>query len=283
MTFFPTRARGQNFLHDRSVAERFVAAALGAGEAGTIVEIGPGKGALTFPLLAAGARVLAIEVDPRLAERLETYARERGVADNLSVVVGDALRLDLGAAIADFGAVPPLPICGNLPFSVASPLLLRLIEGHADRGAPPLFDALTLTLQQEVADRVVAAPGSRDYSALGVVVRQALEPEVRFRIHPAAFRPRPRVASAVIRLTPRPDPPPVGDERHFRALVRGLFAHRRKTLRNGVARLPDQELAGRVRTALEELGIDPGLRPEQVAVAEFAALSRLTCRRPPAC
>ncbi len=276
VSFFPTRGRGQNFLHDRSVAERFVAAALGPGEPGPIVEIGPGKGALTFPLLAAGARVLAIEVDPRLAERVEEHAGERGFAENLRVVTGDALQLDLGAAIADFGAAPPLPICGNLPFSVASPLLLRLIEGHAGPGAPPLFDALTLTLQKEVADRVVARRGERDYSALSVVVQQALRAEIAFRIHPGAFRPRPRVVSSVIRLTPRPDPAPVGDERHFRSLVRGLFAHRRKTLRNSVARLRDQELAGRVQAAIDTLGIDTGLRPEQLAVSDFAELSRLT-------
>ena len=278
VTFFPTRARGQNFLHDRSVAERFVAAAIGSGEPETIVEIGPGKGALTFPLLAAGVRVLAIEVDPRLAGRVEEHARERGLAGNLRVVVGDALELDLAAAVAGFGAAPPLPICGNLPFSVASPLLLRLIEGHAAPGDPPLFDALTLTLQQEVANRVVARRGERDYSALSVVVQQALRAELAFRIHPGAFRPRPRVVSAVIRLTPRPDPPAVGRESHFRALVRGLFAHRRKTLRNCVSRLPDKDLAGRVEAALDTLGVDPGLRPEEVAVEEFAALSRLTSR-----
>ena len=277
MTFFPTRARGQNFLHDRSVAERFVAAAVGSGEPGAIVEIGPGKGALTFPLLAAGIRVLAIEVDPRLAGRVEEHARERGLSDNLRVVIGDALQLDLAAAIADFGAAPPLPICGNLPFSVASPLLLRLIEGHAATGDPPLFDALTLTLQKEVADRVVARRGERDYSALSVVVQQALRAELCFRIHPGAFRPRPRVVSSVIRLVPRPDPPAVGRESHFRALVRGLFAHRRKTLRNCVSRLPDRELAGRVRSALDTLGIDAGQRPEQLAVETFAELSRLTC------
>jgi len=277
VTFFPTRARGQNFLHDRSVAKRFVAAALGSGEPGPIVEIGPGKGALTFPLLAAGARVLAIEVDPRLAGRVEEHARERGLSDNLRVVTGDALQLDLGAAIADFGAAPPLPICGNLPFSVASPLLLRLIEGHGGPGNPPLFDTLTLTLQKEVADRVVARRGERDYSALSVVVQQALRAEGCFRIHPGAFRPRPRVVSSVIRLTPRPDPPAVGSESHFRALVRGLFAHRRKTLRNCVSRLRDPELAGRVEAALGALGIDTGLRPEQLAVEEFAELSRRTC------
>ena len=254
-----------------------MAAAVGSGESGTIVEIGPGKGALTFPLLTAGIRVLAIEVDPRLAARVEEHARERGLSENLRVVVGDALQLDLAAAIADFGAAPPLPICGNLPFAVASPLLLRLIEGHATPMDPPLFDALTLTLQKEVADRVVARRGERDYSALSVVVQQALRAELCFRIHPGAFRPRPRVVSSVIRLTPRPDPPAVGRESHFRALVRGLFAHRRKTLRNCVSRLPDKELAGRVEAALDTLGIDAGQRPEQLAVEAFAEVSRLTC------
>ena len=254
-----------------------MAAALGPGEPGAIVEIGPGKGALTFPLLASGARVLAIEVDPWLAGRVEEYAKERGVDGNLRVVTGDALQLDLGAVIADFGAAPPLPICGNLPFSVASPLLLRLIEGHAAPGALPLFDVLTLTLQKEVADRVVARRGERDYSALSVVVQQALRAELAFRIHPGAFRPRPRVVSSVVRLVPRPDPPPIGGETHFRSLVRGLFTHRRKTLRNCVALLRDQELAGRVQGALETLGIDPGLRPEQLEVSDFAELSRLTC------
>ena len=276
VTFFPTRARGQNFLHDRSVAERFVAAALGPGEPGAIVEIGPGKGALTFPLLASGARVLAIEVDPWLAGRVEEYAKERGVDENLRVVTADALQLDLGSVIADFGAAPPLPICGNLPFSVAAAPLKQNIEGHAAPGAPPLFDVLTLTLQKEVADRVVARRGERDYSALSVVVQQALRAEVCFRIHPGAFRPRPRVVSSVVRLVPRPDPPPIGGETHFRSLVRGLFTHRRKTLRNCVGLLRDQELAGRVRGALETLGIDPGLRPEQLEVSDFAELSRLT-------
>lgn len=270
MAFFPTRARGQNFLHDRGVAERFARAALGDGEPGAVVEIGPGKGALTLPLLAAGARVLAVELDPRLARILEERARDRGLAAGLAVVVGDALELDLARAVREFGAAPPLPVCGNLPFSTAAPLLLRLI------GAAPLFARLTLTLQREVAERVVAPPGGRDYGALSVIVQQALRPEALFTIHPGAFRPRPRVVASVLRLTPRPDPPPVGDEAHFRALVRGLFRHRRKALRNGIARLTDPGLAERVRAAASELGLDPGLRPEQLAVAEFAALSRLS-------
>ena len=279
-TFFPTRSRGQNFLHDRGIAERFAAVALeAAGDSGPprdIVEIGPGKGALTFPLLAAGARVLAIEVDSRLVRLLEKRARERGVAEGLRLVQGDALRLDLADAIGEFGAAAPLPICGNLPFSVASPLLLRLIEGHAAPGRPPLFDALTLTLQREVAGRIVARRGDPEYGALSVVVQQALVPKIRFLIQPRAFRPRPRVVSAVLRLTPRPDPPAVGPERHFRSLVRGLFAHRRKTLRNGIAHLGAADLAARVAAALDALGLDPGLRPEQLGVDDFAAVSRLS-------
>ena len=274
MAFFPTRARGQNFLRDRSVAERFARAALGRGEPEAVVEIGPGKGAITLPLLAAGVRVLAVELDARLVRILEERAGDRGLAAGLTVLTGDALELDLARAVAAFGAAAPLPICGNLPFSTSAPLLLRLIRGHAAPDTPPLFDPLTLTLQREVADRVVAPCGHPDYGALSVIVQQALRPEALFTIHPGAFRPRPRVVASVLRLTPRPDPSPVGDESHFRALVRGLFRHRRKVLRNGIARLEDPELAGRVSRAAGDLGLDPGLRPEQLTVADFAALAR---------
>ena len=312
--FFPTRARGQNFLHDREVAARFAAAVLdpasgpgrspagdrpAAGEAAEgppVVEIGAGKGALTLPLLAAGARVLAVEVDPRLAAVLRERAEERGFAPRLRIVTADALELDFAAAIRDFGAAPPLPVCGNLPFSVGARLLLRLLEvglgteaaaevgagaaAAVDREAGEqgaggaLFSSLTLTLQREVAERVAARCGDPEYGALSVVVRQALSPRLLFRIHPAAFRPRPRVVAAVVRLTPRPDPPPAGDPRRFRALTRALFAHRRKTLGNSIARLPDPELRARVAAAAGELGLDPGRRPQELPVEDFAALSR---------
>lgn len=311
--FFPTRSRGQNFLHDREVAARFAAAvldpsAVGAGasvsdgppeaaDAPAVVEIGPGKGALTLPLLAAGARVLAVEVDPRLAEVLRERAAERGFAPRLTIVTGDALELDFAAAMADFGASPPLPVCGNLPFSVGSRLLLRLIEVDLEagsaagpRGRPEagreadtaagrpvgsLFESFTLTLQREVAERVTARCGDPEYGALSVVVGQALRPRLLFRIHPAAFRPRPRVVAAVLRLTPRPDPPPAGDLHRFRALTRALFLHRRKTLGNSIGRLPDPELRARVAAAAANLGLDPGRRPQELPVEDFAALSRL--------
>lgn len=291
MPFFPTRARGQNFLHDRSVALRFAREALrppgappgGDPSAGDIVEIGPGKGAITFPLLEAGARVLAIELDPRLADVTASRARDRGLDERLHLVVGDALSHDLGAALDDFGAEAPLPLCGNLPFSTASLLLLRLMERGTN--APPDFHPLTLTLQREVAERAAARPGTPEYGALSVVVQQAMRVRIAFRIHPAAFRPRPRVVAAVVRLMPRPDPPPIGDERHFRTLVRGLFTHRRKTLRNAAAALPPAAsgdppdrppLPERIRSALEELGISPALRPEALPPAQFAAIARRT-------
>lgn len=320
--FFPTRARGQNFLHDREVAARFAAAVLdpvsgldpasgrgrspaggrpaagAAAEAPAVVEIGAGKGALTLPLLAAGARVLAVEVDARLAAFLRERAEERGFARRLRIVTADALELDFAAAIRDFGAAPPLPVCGNLPFSVGARLLLRLLEvglgteaaaevgagaeAAADREAGAegagaggrLFSSLTLTLQREVAERVTARCGDAEYGALSVVARQALSPRLLFRIHPAAFRPRPRVVAAVVRLTPRPDPPPAGDPRRFRALTRALFAHRRKTLGNSIARLPDPELRARVAAAAAELGLDPARRPQELPVEDFAALAR---------
>ncbi len=268
--FFPTRARGQNFLHDRGVARRFATAAFEAGEPGAIVEIGPGKGALTLPLLEAGARVLAIEVDPRLAEVVRERSERAGFGANLELVVGDALRLDLPAVLAGAGFEAPVPLAGNLPFSVATLLLLRLLPVGT-----PLLDPMTLSFQQEVAARVLARPGDPDYGALSVVVARGLVAESCFRIHPAAFRPRPRVVSEVVRLTARKDPLPVGDPDHFRRLVRGLFAHRRKTLRNGVARLPDRDLGARVEAARRDLELDPGLRPDELSVEDFAAISRL--------
>ena len=278
LTFFPTRARGQNFLHDRGVAERFAAASLrsSAGRAPpeAIVEIGPGKGAITFPLIAAGVRVLAVEVDPRLAAGLERRARDRGVSNRLQVAAADARNFDFLAALRGFGAAPPLPVCGNLPFATASRLLLGLI-GAAGPGREALFDRLTLTLQREVALRVAAPPGGRAYGALSVIVQQAALPEILFLIHPAAFRPRPRVVAAVVGLTPRPDPLPVGDADRFRSLVRGLFMHRRKTMSNAVAGLGDRRLRSAAARALKTLGIDPRRRPQELGVAEFAALSRL--------
>lgn len=323
--FFPTRARGQNFLHDREVAARFAAAVLdpapgpgrapgegppaapGAAEGPAVVEIGAGKGAITLPLLAAGARVLAIEVDSRLAAVLRERAEERGFAPQLRIVTADALELDFAAAVRDFGAAPPLPVCGNLPFSVGARLLLRLLEVGLETGPETgleagaavaaeagagrdggaaveretgegaggaLFSSLTLTLQREVAERVTARCGDPEYGALSVVARQALSPRLLFRIHPGAFRPRPRVVAAVVRLTPRPDPPPAGDPRRFRALTRALFAHRRKTLGNSIARLPDPDLRDRVAAAAAELGLDPGRRPQELPVEDFAALAR---------
>ncbi len=277
MTFFPTRARGQNFLHDRSAATRFAAAALGIGEKDpvpdAVVEIGPGKGAITLALIAGGARVLAVEIDPRLAAITERTARDRGVAGRLRVVVGDAGTMDFRAAIDDFGATPPLPACGNLPFSTASRLLLRLLD-QTTPGAGQLFDSLTLTLQREVAARVVAVPNTRDYSALSVVVQQAMRPAIRFEIHPAAFRPRPRVVSSVVRLAPRRDRPEVGDVTRFRALVRGLFRHRRKNLKNSIAALSDPHLRESAAAAAALLGMDATRRPESLTVAEFARLAR---------
>ncbi len=268
--FFPTRARGQNFLHDRGAARRFALAALGDAPPESVVEIGPGKGALTVPLLEAGARVLGVELDGRLARVARERADRLGFGERLRIVEGDVLRLDLAGTLRDAGIEPPAPLVGNLPFSVASVLLLRLLPDGA-----PLFAPMTLSFQREVAARVTAAPGDPDYGALSVVVGQALVADSCFRIHPAAFRPRPRVVAEVVKLTPRPDPPDAGDPDRFRRLVRGLFAHRRKTLRNCILRLPDRELGERVEAARNELGIDPELRPDQLAVEAFAAISRL--------
>ena len=248
-------ALGQHFLVDRAVAERTVAlAGLPAGT--TVLEVGPGRGALTEVLLAAGLRVVAIELDEELAGRLEA----RGLP-GLEVVRGDALRVD------ELPLPPgPLPVVANLPYSTGTAILSRLLL------APARFPRLVLMLQKEVAQRVAAGPGSRSYGSLSVLVALHAEARLAFDVPPRCFAPPPKVDSAVVRLDavvePRAD---VGDEVLFRRVVRGAFSQRRKTLRNSLRGAFGDEAA---RLLLERAGIDPGRRAEELDLGEFASLAR---------
>lgn len=221
-----------------------------------------------MPLAARGAAVLAVEADPRLAAELRRRLREEGV-ESVEVLEKDALELDF-RALLDARGLDPLRVCGNLPYSVASPILLRLL-GASDR-----FDELVLMFQDEVAERLTARPGTKEYGFLSVVAQQAARVSVDFRIPPDAFRPRPRVHSALVRFELRhEEAPSVGDDRTFRALVRALLAHRRKTIGNNVKRLRSEPFSReRVEKALEETRIDAGRRAETLSVEDFAELSR---------
>ncbi len=248
-------ALGQHFLIDPSVAARTVAAA-GLTGGSTVLEIGPGRGALTDVLLASGHRVVAVELDHDLAERLRSQGRPE-----LTVVEGDFLRLDLGRLPAG-----PLAVVANLPYSTGTAIVTRLLE-H-----PESFPRLVVMLQREVAERVTAVPGSRTYGALSVLVALRAVASVVLHVPPSAFRPAPRVDSAVVRIdaTPRTRVD-VGDEARFRRVVRAAFAQRRKTLRNALAATFGRERAERL---LEVTGVAGGRRAETLSLEEFALLSR---------
>jgi len=251
----PRRKRfGQHFLHDPAVIERIVRA-LGPRPGDHLVEIGPGRGALTGHLLACSDCTLdAIEIDRALAAQL----RERfGGSARAVLHEHDALEFDFSALARRRGG--KLRIVGNLPYNVSTPLLFHLLdeaEGIAD---------LTVMLQREVVARLAAAPGSADYGRLTVMLAPQLQVEWLFDVGPGAFQPPPRVWSAVVQLTMRPQPLFAVSSR-YGEVVAAAFAQRRKTLRNALSQLLTREEIG-------ACGVDPGARPETLAPAAFNALA----------
>ncbi|MGH8427665.1 MAG: 16S rRNA (adenine(1518)-N(6)/adenine(1519)-N(6))-dimethyltransferase RsmA [Gammaproteobacteria bacterium] len=243
---------GQHFLHDPAVIARIVAAiAPQPGE--HIVEIGPGRGALTRPLAASGARLTVVELDRALAAALTADPLLHGV----EVMRGDALKVDY-AAIA---SGERLRIVGNLPYNISSPLLFRFLDASAH-----LRD-LTLMLQREVVERMIAAPDTRAYGRLTVMLAARCRVEKLFIVGAGAFTPPPKVESAVVRLVPHAEAPfDPGDWTLFERLVRAGFTARRKTLRNALASLADA-------AAIEAAGLDPGVRPGTVTAAGYARLA----------
>lgn len=253
----PRKRFGQHFLHDPAVIDRIVAAvAPRAGE--QLVEIGPGEGALTFPLLERGARLTVIELDRELAARLESNGAS---GDVLTVIQGDALKVEL-AGLAAPGE--RLRLVGNLPYNLSTPLLFRFIE------QAQVIKDMHFMLQREVVARMAAAPGSKTYGRLTVMLAATCRIEALFDIGPGAFRPPPRVWSSVVRMEPWREPPfPVDDPARFREVVRRAFGQRRKTLRNALSGLVDE--AG-IRAA----GCDPGARAETLPPEAFARLAAET-------
>lgn len=254
----PRKRFGQHFLRDEAVIDRILAAVDPRPDQ-CLVEIGPGRGALTLPLLDRVSRLHAIELDRDLARRLIELARGHG---ELVLHQGDALTFDF-AALAHGRH---LRIVGNLPYNISTPLLFHVIA-QAD-----VIDDMTFMLQKEVADRLAAAPGSKTYGRLTIMVRWRCDVERLFDVSPQAFVPPPKVYSSVIRLRPRRAPVAVGDPRRFADIVRTAFSGRRKTLRNSLRTLIDA-------SALQEAGIDPGRRAEELTIDEFARLSRNSAAR----
>jgi len=246
----PRRRFAQNFLVDRSYVTRIVQA-LDPRPEDLVVEIGPGRGAVTGPLLERVKVLHVVEIDRDLCARLSAqYPRDR-----LVVHQGDALRFDFGALGAD------LRLVGNLPYNISSPLLFQIA-----RFASSVRDCHFM-LQREVVDRMAAAPGSKSYGRLSVMLQYRFRVEKLFNVPAGAFRPTPKVDSAFVRLTPHASLPVTArDEARLGELVAAAFSQRRKTVRNALAAYVDAD-------QLSELGLDPRLRPENLSLADFVRLA----------
>ena len=244
---------GQHFLHDPAIRRRILSA-VDPGARDTILEIGPGQGALTRLLLEQVASLFAVEIDRDLAQELSTEW-----AGRLKLRVEDALSVDFRT----WPEMTPFRVVGNLPYNVASPLLVRL-AAVKDR-----IQDLHVMLQEEVAARIVARAGDPAYGRWSVFMAYHFIPEPLFRVSRGAFSPPPRVESAFIRLTPRREPPfPVGDPERFFSIVAQAFQARRKMLQTSLKSRASREL-------LTQAGLDPTARPATVPPEGFAALARL--------
>ncbi len=251
-----SKALGQNFLLDEQLLDR-IAGVPGKLEGASVFEVGPGPGGLTRALLRAGAQVTAVERDRRCLPALEELRDAAGGA--LTLIEGDALGVDAEAA-----AGPGAHIVANLPYNVGTLLLVGWLGGEA---WPPWWSSLTLMFQQEVAERIVAAPGSGAYGRLSVLAQWRSEAKLAMKVHRSAFVPPPKVMSAVVHIRPRPAPAGVSAA-CLEQVTGAAFGQRRKMLRRSLASVP-----GAV-AALEKLGIDPERRAETLTVGQFVEIAR---------
>ncbi len=256
-----SKSMGQNFLVEGWVP-RDIAVSSGAGPGSGVLEIGPGIGPLTVELAQRAGKVTAIELDRALLPILEETLSGHS---NVTVIPGDVMKLDLKALIDEqFPGLTPI-VCANLPYNITTPVLTLLLESR-------LFNSITVMIQQEVAQRICAAPGSGDYGAFSILCQYHARTELLFEVPRECFLPAPRVTSAVVRLTPQPIPECVHDQALFFQTVRGAFGQRRKTLLNALSSVfplsKDQ-----LRACIETAGLPPSIRGERLSIPEFARLS----------
>lgn len=271
--FHASRRLGQNFLVNQGAADTIVLA-LNPHAGDLLLEVGPGRGVLTRRLAGRVARLLAVEIDPRLASNLAEDLRGE---PSIEIVRADILDLDLRGLLETMGASRERParVIANLPYSIATTVILKLIEQRA------LLVDLVLLVQREVADRITSPPGTKAYGALSVLCQARARVESLLRLRPGSFRPIPKVESMLIRLTLRPPAPEssrADEPGALESLLRVAFAQRRKTLLNNLARLPGSPGAPIGATGAESLiraaGLDPSCRPEDVPVDGFLAILR---------
>ncbi|HVW39887.1 MAG TPA: 16S rRNA (adenine(1518)-N(6)/adenine(1519)-N(6))-dimethyltransferase RsmA [Amycolatopsis sp.] len=264
----PTKKLGQNFVHDPNTVRRIVELA-GVGPGDVVLEVGPGLGSLTLGLLASGATVCAVEIDPVLARRLPETVKERApeAAPRLTVLTRDALKLRPGDLPS-----PPTALVANLPYNVAVPVVLHLLAE-----LPSLARGLVM-VQTEVADRMAAGPGSRIYGVPSVKIAWYGRARKIGAVPRAVFWPVPNVDSALVSFERAAEPVSAADRDTVFAIVDAAFAQRRKTLRAALASWAGS--AERAGALLTSAGIDPGIRGEQLTVSDFARLAEVDPLRP---
>ena len=253
----PRKRFGQHFLTDPAVIDAIVDA-ISPGPADVIVEIGPGLGAITEPLARRAGHLHCIELDRDLAAALRSRWAD---AANVSIHEADALEFDFGTLGDD------LRIVGNLPYNISTPLLFHLLDNRDS------IRDMHFMLQKEVVDRMAASPGSKAYGRLGIMLGCYLDIEALFDVERESFDPPPAVTSAIVRLHPKPERSfDIEDDALLRDIVATAFSQRRKTLRNALKSRVDEP-------ELHALGIDPGKRPETLAIADYVALANYLARR----
>jgi 16S rRNA (adenine1518-N6/adenine1519-N6)-dimethyltransferase len=263
----PKKSLGQNFLVDANIARRIVGLA-GVEDGSRVLEIGPGLGSLTLALCAQGARVVAVELDARLAGVLVSVLDQAGVADQVHVEIADANQADLEGFLAgplDGGSTGPVTCVSNLPYNVAVPVVMRLLEDV------PAVTCIVVMVQREVGERIAAKVGDEQYGAVSVKVAYFAEAALVGKVPPSVFVPRPKVDSILVRLVRRETPPvDVPSEAALFGLVRAGFAQRRKMLRRSLAGV----LGDRATAVLDAAGVAPTARAEELDLDAWAAVAR---------
>ncbi|GAB6129044.1 16S rRNA (adenine(1518)-N(6)/adenine(1519)-N(6)) -dimethyltransferase RsmA [Blautia stercoris] len=256
---------GQNFLIDSHVLDKIVSAA-GITKDDFVLEIGPGIGTMTQYLAASARKVFAVEIDKALIPILEDTLKE---FDNVQVINQDILKVDIKKLAEEHNDGKPIKVVANLPYYITTPIIMGLFESQVP------IDSITVMVQKEVADRMKVGPGTKDYGALSLAVQYYAEPYIVANVPPNCFMPRPKVGSAVIRLTRHEKPPvEVADEKLMFRLIRASFNQRRKTLANGLNNSPELSYSKEeIQQTIEKCGFKAGIRGEALTLEDFAKLA----------
>ena len=258
---------GQNFLIDTHVLDKIIRSA-GITKDDFVLEIGPGIGTMTQYLCENAREVVAVEIDKNLIPILEDTLSEY---DNVSVINEDILKVDLNKLAQEKNGGKPIKVVANLPYYITTPIIMGLFESHVP------VASITVMVQKEVADRMQEGPGSKDYGALSLAVQYYANPEIVANVPSNCFMPRPKVGSAVIRLTCHEEPPvQVEDENLMFRIIRASFNQRRKTLVNGLNNSPEISIPKEmIAEAIAEMELSPSIRGEALSLEQFAQLSNI--------